>query len=64
MKLNCVFPLKVVVHLTDGIDAPYAELKTQVEELRVSGKKIIQYKLPFISILKPHQATIICIIEI
>ncbi|XP_037646177.1 collagen alpha-3(VI) chain isoform X3 [Sebastes umbrosus] len=29
--------VKVVVHLTDGIDAPYAELKTQVEELRVSG---------------------------
>ncbi|XP_040924738.1 uncharacterized protein col6a3 isoform X4 [Betta splendens] len=29
--------VKVVIHLTDGLDAPYAEMKRQVEELRVSG---------------------------
>lgn len=44
VKLNCVFPLKIVVHLTDGIDAPYAEMKRRVEELRLSGKKLLQYK--------------------
>uniref|UniRef100_A0A8C9ZQK9 Collagen type VI alpha 3 chain n=1 Tax=Sander lucioperca TaxID=283035 RepID=A0A8C9ZQK9_SANLU len=29
--------VKIVVHLTDGIDAPYAEMKRRVEELRLSG---------------------------
>uniref|UniRef100_A0AAQ4Q5K7 Collagen type VI alpha 3 chain n=1 Tax=Gasterosteus aculeatus aculeatus TaxID=481459 RepID=A0AAQ4Q5K7_GASAC len=29
--------VKVVIHLTDGIDAPFDELKKQVEELRLSG---------------------------
>uniref|UniRef100_A0A3P8N900 Collagen, type VI, alpha 3 n=1 Tax=Astatotilapia calliptera TaxID=8154 RepID=A0A3P8N900_ASTCA len=29
--------VKVVIHLTDGIDAPYAEMKRRVEELRLSG---------------------------
>ncbi|XP_069554856.1 collagen alpha-3(VI) chain [Brachyistius frenatus] len=29
--------VKVVVHLTDGIDAPYAEMKRRVDELRLSG---------------------------
>ncbi|KAF1382231.1 hypothetical protein PFLUV_G00141550 [Perca fluviatilis] len=29
--------VKIVVHLTDGIDAPYAEMKRKVEELRLSG---------------------------
>ncbi|XP_068429109.1 collagen alpha-3(VI) chain-like [Clinocottus analis] len=29
--------VKVVVHLTDGIDASFGELKKQVEELRMSG---------------------------
>lgn len=33
------FSLKVVIHLTDGLDAPYAEMKRRVEELRLSGKK-------------------------
>uniref|UniRef100_A0A3Q3LVA2 Collagen type VI alpha 3 chain n=1 Tax=Mastacembelus armatus TaxID=205130 RepID=A0A3Q3LVA2_9TELE len=31
--------VKVVIHLTDGLDAPYAEMKRQVEELRQSGVK-------------------------
>ncbi|XP_032386254.1 collagen alpha-3(VI) chain isoform X4 [Etheostoma spectabile] len=29
--------VKIVVHLTDGIDAPYVEMKRRVEELRLSG---------------------------
>ncbi|XP_076012255.1 collagen alpha-3(VI) chain isoform X2 [Genypterus blacodes] len=29
--------VKVVIHLTDGLDAPYAEMKRRVEELRLSG---------------------------
>ncbi|KAM6979329.1 collagen alpha-3(VI) chain-like isoform 2-T2 [Tautogolabrus adspersus] len=29
--------VKVVIHLTDGVDAPYAEMKRRVEELRQSG---------------------------
>ncbi|XP_061647477.1 collagen alpha-3(VI) chain-like isoform X1 [Phyllopteryx taeniolatus] len=29
--------VKVVIHLTDGIDSPYPEMKRQVEELRQSG---------------------------
>ncbi|KAF7649882.1 hypothetical protein LDENG_00134560 [Lucifuga dentata] len=29
--------VKVVIHLTDGVDAPYAEMKRRVEELRLSG---------------------------
>ncbi|KAM6934552.1 collagen alpha-3(VI) chain [Xenentodon cancila] len=29
--------IKVIIHLTDGLDAPYAEMKRQVEELRLSG---------------------------
>ncbi|XP_060909960.1 collagen alpha-3(VI) chain-like isoform X2 [Labrus mixtus] len=29
--------VKVVIHLTDGLDAPYAEMKSRVEELRQSG---------------------------
>lgn len=29
--------VKVVIHLTDGIDAPYDEMKRRVEELRLSG---------------------------
>ncbi|CAN9498022.1 unnamed protein product [Ophioblennius macclurei] len=29
--------VKVVIHLTDGLDAPYAEMKRRVEELRQSG---------------------------
>ncbi|XP_069388605.1 collagen alpha-3(VI) chain isoform X3 [Paralichthys olivaceus] len=29
--------VKVVIHLTDGLDAPYAVLKRQVEELQQSG---------------------------
>ncbi|KAM9364847.1 LOW QUALITY PROTEIN: collagen alpha-3(VI) chain [Pholidichthys leucotaenia] len=29
--------VKVVIHLTDGIDAPYAEMKRRVDELRRSG---------------------------
>lgn len=39
MKLNCDFSLKVVIHLTDGVDAPATEMKRRVEELRKSGKK-------------------------
>lgn len=44
-KVNCIFllssfTLKVVIHLTDGLDAPYAEMKRRVEELRMSGKKM------------------------
>ncbi|XP_061774643.1 collagen alpha-3(VI) chain-like isoform X4 [Nerophis ophidion] len=29
--------VKVVIHLTDGLDSPYSELKRRVEELRQSG---------------------------
>ncbi|XP_061143466.1 uncharacterized protein col6a3 isoform X2 [Syngnathus typhle] len=29
--------VKVVIHLTDGIDAPYPEMKRRIEELRQSG---------------------------
>ncbi|XP_061580269.1 collagen alpha-3(VI) chain-like [Cololabis saira] len=29
--------IKIIVHLTDGLDAPYAEMKRRVEELRLSG---------------------------
>ncbi|XP_056145051.1 collagen alpha-3(VI) chain-like isoform X2 [Lampris incognitus] len=29
--------VKVVIHLTDGLDAPYSEMKRRVEELRLSG---------------------------
>ncbi|KAG8000794.1 Collagen alpha-3(VI) chain, partial [Nibea albiflora] len=29
--------VKVVIHLTDGVDAPYAEMKRRVDELRDSG---------------------------
>ncbi|KAG7502875.1 collagen alpha-3(VI) chain isoform X3 [Solea senegalensis] len=29
--------VKVVIHLTDGLDAPYAEMKRRVDELRQSG---------------------------
>ncbi|XP_051938851.1 collagen alpha-3(VI) chain isoform X16 [Hippocampus zosterae] len=29
--------VKVVIHLTDGIDAPYSEMKRRVDELRQSG---------------------------
>ncbi|XP_029385732.1 LOW QUALITY PROTEIN: collagen alpha-3(VI) chain-like [Echeneis naucrates] len=29
--------VKVVIHLTDGLDAPYTEMKRQVEELQQSG---------------------------
>ncbi|XP_077436019.1 collagen alpha-3(VI) chain isoform X1 [Vanacampus margaritifer] len=29
--------VKVVIHLTDGMDAPYSEMKRRVEELRLSG---------------------------
>ncbi|XP_029935931.1 collagen alpha-3(VI) chain isoform X3 [Myripristis murdjan] len=29
--------VKVVIHLTDGLDAPYAEMKRRVEELQRSG---------------------------
>lgn len=32
------FHPKVVIHLTDGLDAPYAEMKQRVENLRLSGK--------------------------
>ncbi|XP_035988555.1 collagen alpha-3(VI) chain isoform X2 [Fundulus heteroclitus] len=31
--------IKVIIHLTDGLDAPYAEVKRRVEELRQSGVK-------------------------
>ncbi|KAM3862171.1 collagen alpha-3(VI) chain-like [Diretmus argenteus] len=31
--------VKVVIHLTDGVDAPYAEMKRRVDELRLSGVK-------------------------
>lgn len=41
----CYFPLKVVIHLTDGIDAPYDEMKRRVEELRLSGKKMMKHKV-------------------
>ncbi|XP_037832059.1 collagen alpha-3(VI) chain isoform X2 [Kryptolebias marmoratus] len=29
--------IKIIIHLTDGLDAPYAEMKRRVEELRMSG---------------------------
>nr|XP_020475823.1 collagen alpha-3(VI) chain-like [Monopterus albus] len=29
--------VKIVIHLTDGIDAPYAEMKKRIEGLRLSG---------------------------
>uniref|UniRef100_A0A0S7F457 CO6A3 n=2 Tax=Poeciliopsis prolifica TaxID=188132 RepID=A0A0S7F457_9TELE len=29
--------IKVIIHLTDGLDAPYPEMKRRVEELRQSG---------------------------
>lgn len=36
--------LKVIIHLTDGLDAPYAEMKRRVEELHRSGTEISQEK--------------------
>ena len=31
--------VKVVIHLTDGLDGQYSEMKRRVEELRLSGEK-------------------------
>ncbi|XP_015252472.1 PREDICTED: collagen alpha-3(VI) chain isoform X2 [Cyprinodon variegatus] len=33
--------IKVIIHLTDGLDAPYSEVKRQVEELRQSVNSFI-----------------------
>lgn len=32
-------PIKVVIHLTDGLDGQYNVIKKQVEQMRKSGKK-------------------------
>uniref|UniRef100_A0A3P8RUI4 Collagen type VI alpha 3 chain n=1 Tax=Amphiprion percula TaxID=161767 RepID=A0A3P8RUI4_AMPPE len=37
LKIRQDSTVKVVIHLTDGLDAPYAEMKRRVEELRLSG---------------------------
>ncbi|KAM4731405.1 collagen alpha-3(VI) chain-like [Anableps anableps] len=36
-KVRQADTIKVIIHLTDGLDAPYAEIKRRVEELRQSG---------------------------
>lgn len=36
--LNSDFFWKVIIHLTDGLDAPYSVMKQKIEELRQSGK--------------------------
>ena len=53
VKTELCFSLKVVIHLTDGLDAPYAEMKRQVHQLQQSGKKMIHLKLCLITIFKP-----------
>lgn len=45
VKLNSVYPLKVVIHLTDGLDAPIIEMQNRVEELRLSGKREHKIKM-------------------
>uniref|UniRef100_A0A3B5M7Q2 VWFA domain-containing protein n=1 Tax=Xiphophorus couchianus TaxID=32473 RepID=A0A3B5M7Q2_9TELE len=39
-----IFAVGVIIHLTDGLDAPYAEMKRRVEELHRSGTEISQEK--------------------
>ena len=36
---NVICYEQVVIHLTDGLDAPYAEMKRKTDELQHSGEK-------------------------
>ena len=38
-KDNGICYEQVVIHLTDGLDAPYAEMKRKTDELQQSGEK-------------------------